>query len=259
MLTSAQNPLVKQIRRLHKNKARREEDLFLLEGSHLIEEACAVGFPLGVLCLTEDWQQRHGELFDRAAQQSDRVEFVTPDVLCAMATTVNPDGVLAIAQRPAPQTLTFKSFGLVLETIQDPGNLGTTIRTAAAAGVEGLILSDDSVDLDHPKVLRASAGQWFRLPMAVSGNLVQTVADYRRQGFQTIATLPQAKLSYWDVDLSKPTLVLMGNEGAGLSAQLADLADHQVSIPLAPGVESLNVGVCTALMLYEVRRQRRRQ
>jgi RNA methyltransferase, TrmH family len=166
---------------------------------------------------------------------------------------------LAIAQRPAPQTLTFQSFGLVLETIQDPGNLGTTIRTAAAAGVEGLILSDDSVDLDHPKVLRASAGQWFRLPMAVSGNLVQTVADYRRQGFQTIATLPQAKLSYWDLDLSKPTLVLMGNEGAGLSAQLADLADHQVSIPLAPGVESLNVGVCTALMLYEVRRQRRRQ
>jgi RNA methyltransferase, TrmH family len=257
MLTSTQNPLVKQIRRLHRNKSRREEGLFLLEGSHLIEEAIAAGLPLSVVCFTEHWQARNAALGDRLAALTPRVELVTPEVLTAMATTVNPDGILAIAPRPQHTTPRIQNFGLVLETLQDPGNLGTIIRSAAAAGVEGLILSEDSVDLDNPKVLRSSAGQWFRLPMAVSGDLVQTVRDYRAAGFQTIATLPQAQKRYWDLDLTKPTLLLMGNEGAGLSPEVAALADHQVSIPLERGVESLNVAISTALMLYEVQRQRR--
>jgi RNA methyltransferase, TrmH family len=257
MLTSSQNPLVKQIRRLHRNKSRREEGLFLLEGSHLIEEALSARIGLTIVCVTEQWQARNWELCDRLESIVTRIELVTPEVLTAMATTVNPDGIIAIAPRTPNKTPDIKTFGLILETIQDPGNLGTTIRTAAAAGVEGLILSEDSVDLDNPKVLRASAGQWFRLPMAVSEDLIQTVRDYKAAGFQTIATLPVAKTTYWDIDLKKPTLLLMGNEGAGLSPELAELADHQVSMPLARGVESLNVAVSTALMLYEVQRQRR--
>lgn len=257
MLTSSQNPLVKQIRRLHRNKSRREEGLFLLEGSHLIEEALTARISLTVVCVTEQWQARNWELCDRLESTVTRIELVTPEVLTAMATTVNPDGIIAITPRTPNKTPAIKTFGLILETIQDPGNLGTTIRTAAAAGVEGLILSEDSVDLDNPKVLRASAGQWFRLPMAVSEDLAQTVRDYKTAGFQTIATLPSAKTTYWDLDLTKPTLLLMGNEGAGLSPELAELADHRVSIPLSRGVESLNVAVSTALMLYEVQRQRR--
>lgn len=259
MLTSTQNPLVKQIRKLHQSKERREQHLFLLEGTHLLEEACAVSYPLVTICCTPEWQERHHQLWEQACQQSERAEVVSPEVLKAMATTVQPDGIVATARPPLTsnsEKLLQTSLGLVLETVQDPGNLGTIIRTAAAAGAESLWLSADSVDLENPKVLRASAGQWFRLPMTVSPDLTADVSQYREQGMQVVATLPTATLTYWEIDLRRPTLILLGNEAAGLSPQLSRTADVQVKIPLSPGVESLNVAVTGALILYEAQRQR---
>lgn len=177
----------------------------------------------------------------------------------AIATTVQPDGVVATAGSRQLHSPPFglQSLGLGLETLQDPGNLGTIIRTAAAAGVEGLLLSRDSVDLENPKVLRASAGQWFRLPMSIYPDLAAEIDSYRQRGFQIVATLPTASQTYWDLSFKVPTLILLGNEGAGLSPNLARQADHQVQIPLAAGVESLNVAIAAALLLYEVQRQRR--
>ncbi|MEP0868454.1 RNA methyltransferase [Trichocoleus desertorum AS-A10] len=258
MLTSLQNPLVKQLRKLHRARDRREQQLFLLEGTHLLEEACAVNYPLATLCCTPEWQANHEQLWQQVSQIAQRVELVSPEVLKAIATTVEPDGVIVTAPRNPEQTQLSEitSLGLVLETIQDPGNLGTMIRATAAAGAEGLWLSADSVDLDHPKVLRASAGQWFRLPMAVSADLKTVIADYQAQGMQIVATLPDAALTYWEADLRQPTLILLGNEGAGLSKEVAALADQRVKIPLYPGVESLNVAIAAALMLYEAQRQR---
>lgn len=256
MLTSLQNPLVKQLRKLHRAKERREQQLFLLEGTHLVEEACAVGLPLITVCCTQAWQAQNSRLWQQLQNRSQRIEIVSPEVVKAIATTVEPDGIVATAERLYSQPLALKSFGLALETIQDPGNLGTMIRTAAAAGVEGLLLSADSVDLDSPKVLRASAGQWFRLPMSVSSSLKTDILDAKKQGMQIIATVPTATQTYWDVDFKKPSLILMGNEGAGLSPQLNELADAHVTIPLSPGVESLNVAIAAALMLYEAKRQR---
>lgn len=259
MLTSLQNPLIKQLRKLHATKERHKQQLFLLEGTHLLEEACAIGLPLSVLCCTEKWQAEHELFYQQVALQADRVELVSPEVLQAIATTVSPDGVVATAPRhlihhelPAHDL----TLGLVLESLQDPGNLGTLIRTAAAAGVEGLWISADSVDLDHPKVLRASVGQWFRLPMITSPNLKADLREFQAQGVQVIATMPNAQHTYWDIDFTHPTVIVVGNEGAGLSAELAAIADQQVRIPLAPHVESLNAAIATALVLYEVRRQR---
>lgn len=260
MLTSLQNPLVKEIRKLHAAKERHEKQLFLLEGTHLLAEACAVDYPLETVCYTTQWQERYPELWQEVSQKARRSQIVTPEVLKAIATTVQPDGVVAVAQRlqmPSPEVPT--SVALGLETIQDPGNLGTIIRTAAAAGATGLWVSGDSVDLDHPKVLRASAGQWFRLPMAGCEDLKSLVKSCQQQGMQAIATVPDAKLTYWEIDWNQPTLILLGNEGAGLSADLVALADRQVKIPLSPGVESLNVAIAAALILYESWRQRERQ
>jgi RNA methyltransferase, TrmH family len=256
MLTSLQNPLVKQLKKLHRAKERQEQQLFLLEGTHLIESACLADRPLATICCTLDWQQRYPALWDKLEQRSQRIELVSPEVLRAIATTVEPDGIIATAERastPAPQ---FTSLGIVLQTIQDPGNLGTIIRTTAAAGAEGILLSNDCVDLDHPKVLRASAGQWFQVPMVASFTLPADLSHYQQQGIQIVATLPTAQQTYWQIDFQRPTLLLLGNEGAGLSADLATLADHQVTIPLSPGVESLNVAIAAALLLYEVKRQR---
>ncbi|OLP16424.1 rRNA methyltransferase [Leptolyngbya sp. 'hensonii'] len=257
MLTSLQNSLVKQIRKLHQARARHEQQMFLLEGTHLIQEALAAGYPLHTVCSTESWQGRHPEIWAQLCQQTPRSERVSPAVMKAIATTVEPDGILAIAERQPPlRQLPITTLGLALATIQDPGNLGGIIRTAAAAGAEGLWLSHDSVDLDHPKVMRASAGQWFRLPMAVSPDLRMTLQHSRGQGFQVLATVPTADLTYWQVDLRPPTLIVLGNEGAGLLPEVVALADRPVRIPLSPGVESLNVTIAAALILYEVQRQR---
>ncbi|MBE9004412.1 RNA methyltransferase [Fortiea sp. LEGE XX443] len=256
MLTSLQNSLVKQIRKLHSTKERHKQELFLLEGTHLLEEACAVGYPLVTVCCTSQWQVSHSSLWEAVSSRCDRAEIVSEEVLEAIATTIQPDGVVATAKRSIGQNqIPLTGIALALETIQDPGNLGTIIRTAAAAGASGLWLSDDSVDLDNPKVLRASAGQWFRLDMAVSEDLTATVQQSQQGGMQVIATLPTATLTYWQIDWRKPSLILLGNEGAGLSADLAKMADQQVNIPLSPGVESLNVAIAAALMLYEARRQ----
>ena len=256
MLTSLQNPLVKQFKKLHRAKERREQQLFLLEGTHLIEEAAAIDLSFVTVCYTETWQHQHPDLFEQVQPRSQRVELVSPEVIRAIATTIEPDGIVATVDRFHTRPVEFSQFGLVLETIQDPGNLGTIIRTAAAAGVEGIWLSEDCADIENLKVLRASAGQWFRLPMSIRSDLSTDIAIAKSQGMQIIATVPTASRPYWEIDFSRSSLILIGNEGAGLSADLLKLADVQVTIPLAPGVESLNVAIATGLMLYEARRQR---
>ena len=257
MLTSLQNPLVKSFRKLHSAKQRRQQGVFLLEGTHLLAEACAVDYPLETVLCTPEWQSLHQKLWQQACQLAQRVEIVSSEVLQAVATTIQPDGVVATARRNEwQQVVPYTGIGLALETLQDPGNLGTIIRTAAGSGASGLWISDDSVDLDNPKVLRASAGQWFRLPMAVSTDIKATVAECQQAGMQVVATLPSAQLTYWQVDWRCPSIILLGNEGAGLSTQLAGLADLQVRIPLSVGVESLNVAIAAALLLYEAKRQR---
>lgn len=257
MLTSVHNPLVKQIRKLHSAKERQKQQLFLLEGTHLLEEACGADYPLVTVCCTPEWLEDNRQLWENICSRSGRSELVSDKVMEVLATTVHPDGVVATAPRRTAlnQSIPINSLGLALETLQNPGNLGTIIRTACAAGAEGLWLSADSCDLENPKVLRASAGQWFRLPIAVV-SLTALVRECQEAGIQVVATTPQAQVTYWELDLRNPTLILLGNEGAGLSAELVSLADKQVSIPLSPGVESLNVAIASALILYEARRQR---
>ncbi len=261
MLTSLQNATVKQLRKLQQAKERRAQGVLLLEGTHLVEAACMASYPLQVVCYTEEWQQRYPKICQRALAQAEQIELVSGAVLNSIASTVTPDGVVATAprrnawQEAASQPGNVISLGIMLETLQDPGNLGTIIRTAAAAGSDGLWLSPDSVNLENPKVLRASVGQWFRLPMATV-DIAEKAQQLKQQGVQIVATTATAELDYWALDLLKPTVFLMGNEGAGLSTALMAGASVAVKVPVMAGVESLNVAVSTALLLYEARRQR---
>jgi TrmH family RNA methyltransferase len=259
MITSVQNPLVKQMRKLHSCKGRQKQNLFLIEGTHLVETACARDCSLEVVCVTPQWLNRYPQLWQKVRHQGQRLETVSPEVLTAIATTVNPDGIIATANR-FHLDHTFipdLSLGIMVERLQDPGNLGTIIRTAVATEVDGLWLSTDSVDVDNPKVLRSSAGEWFRLQMRVSDNLPAIIKQYQTSGVQVIATLPQGTKTYWDLDFKRPSLILLGNEAAGLSAELISLADEKITIPLGGGVESLNVAIAAALLLYESKRQRK--
>jgi len=255
VLTSLKNPLIKNIRKLHDTKHRKRQNCFLLEGTHLVEAACQYQFPLEAVCYTSQWQQKHPDLLNQCETLAQRVELVSQQVLSAIATTVSPDGVIAVAPRQWQRSRSVKhlQLGLLLEQLQDPGNMGTIIRTAVATGVEGLWASNNSVEWDHPKVLRASAGAWFRVPMAIETDLPSLLQQFSGQ---VVATLPTAEKTYWEVDFQQPTLLVLGNEGAGLSTQLATLADEVVQIPLEEGVESLNVAIAASLLLYEAKRQR---
>ncbi len=257
ILTSTQNRLLKEIRKLQRSKARRKQNLLLLEGTNTIAIAERWDYPLYMVLFTEKWQKSHRQLCQKISGKAQRVELVSGDVLSAIATTVNPDGVVATAIRqPAkiPEISTTK-LALAIERLQDPGNLGTIIRTAVATGVDGLWLSQDSVDFDNPKVIRASVGEWFRLPMAVTDDLGQIVQEHQKNNVQVIATVPTATKTYWELDFQRPSLILLGNEGAGLSAELIALADEKVTIPVANEVESLNVAIANSLLLYEAKRQ----
>ncbi|MEL6494571.1 MAG: RNA methyltransferase, partial [Cyanobacteria bacterium J06623_7] len=228
-----------------------------VEGTNLIEAALQADYKLDLIFYTEQWQIRHPQLWDKIDEKKVKTQLVDRLVLEAISTTVNPDGVVATASRPASRVNpTIEHLGLALEKIQDPGNLGTIIRTAAATQANGLWLSHNSVDLYSPKVLRSSAGQWFQLPVATGIDLPQLVKQQQQQGVQIIATTAQATETYWEVDFCQPSLILLGNEGAGLSTELIALADRQIKIPLANQVESLNVAIASALLLYEAQRQR---
>jgi RNA methyltransferase, TrmH family len=184
-----------------------------------------------------------------------------PELMEKLATTVHPDGVVATACRRENIPITSDNFdcGLVLEKIQDPGNLGTIIRTTVATDVDFLWLSEDCVDLDNPKVLRSSVGEWFKVKAQKHGNLVDLVQEYRNKNVQVVATSLEATKSHWDIDWTQPTIILLGNESQGLSTELESLATQKVKIPLANDVESLNVAIATAFILAEYQRQRKYQ
>ena len=257
ILTSTKNPLIKQVRKLQRSKERHKQNLLLLEGNKLITTAVELKYPLKTIFCTSKWQQTHQKLWQKIALQPHKIQLVSPEVLSAIATTVNPDGIVAIAHRQTAQipVISQTKLGIAVERLQDPGNLGTIIRTAVATGADSLWLSDDSVDFDHPKLLRASVGEWFRLPITTTNDLLATVKAHQQQGIQIIATLPQESKTYWELDLTVPSLLLIGNEGAGLSAELAALADQKVSIPVQNQVESLNAAIAATLILYEAQRQ----
>ena len=259
ILTSIQNPLIKQVKKLHRAKERQKQNLLLLEGTNLIDAACQIDYKLDIIFHTDRWHANHPSLCLKIADKGIKLQPVSLEVLSAIATTVNPDGVVAIAPRRTKQEpdIAQTKLGIALERLQDPGNLGTIIRSAVGTGVDSLWLGSDSVDIHNPKVLRASVGEWFRVPIATNQNLANVVSQHKQAGIQIVATTSGAAKSYWDIDFTRPSLILLGNEGAGLSAELIALADRQVKIPLDNGVESLNVAVATALLLYEVKRQYR--
>lgn len=260
MLTSTRNPWIKTLRQLHQVKGRRQQQCFLIEGTHLLQEAIATSWPLAAACFTPEWLERHESTLARVPGTV-RQQVVSPAVLDALATTQTPDGVVAVAKRQnavgADENI---DLAIALETVSDPGNAGAIVRTAVAAGADRVWLSADSVDPDHPKVLRASAGQWFRSPPYAVQSLPELIQRCRDRHIQVFAaaTAPANKPAQvlWQLDFTQPTLFLLGNEGTGLSQELIQLADTCVQIPMQAGVESLNVAIAGAILLYEARRQR---
>ncbi len=262
LITSRRNPLVRRLRQLQESRGRREQDLLLLEGTHLLQEVLRLGLAPTDLLVTQAWAVAHGPLLERLPPGC-RPQPVSAEVLAAVASTRHPDGVVATLPLPANSPAAAPPGGvaglvLALDTIQDPGNLGTLMRTALAAGVDGLWLADGA-DPHQPKVLRASAGAALALPLwrTTRSALLAHLNALAAEGLQLVATQPppSAAQPYWRLDWSRPTVLLLGSEGAGLAPELLALASERVTIPHHPAVESLNVAVAAAPLLLERWRQ----
>lgn len=257
-ITSASNERIKHARRVRDG---REPGLIFIEGVRLAEEALRSGLTIDTCFAVQREEPRQNELLSLLTSQNVSVQFTTPEVLSVLSDTVQSQGVILLAQRPMLSASALleasTTLFLGLDRVQDPGNMGTLIRTAEAAGVGGIVALGGSVDVFSPKVLRSSMGSAFRLPILANATVEQLLALRDSQGLKIVAAAGEGEIDYTDYDWQQPTLLLLGNEGRGVDQALMQQCDARLCIPLLNSVESLNVAAAGAVMLFEAARQRR--
>lgn len=261
MISSVANSQVKQALALGKKaKFRRESGLFVVEGPRMFEEL--EKDRVVKVYVTERFLQDpvHQRMLEGVEGQ--KVELVTQDVLKAMSDTQTPQGVVAIARQYQHSMRDVKSgsqtpLWMILETIQDPGNLGTILRAGEGAGVTGVIMNRETVDVYNPKVIRSTMGSVFRVPFVYVEDLRKALAEIKGDGARLYAAHLEGKNSYDKEDYRGAAGFLVGNEALGLEPGTAEMADAWVRIPMMGKVESLNAAVASAVLLFEAARQRR--
>ena len=277
IISSKDNKKIRYIRSLlEKGNIRKKSKAFVAEGIKLVDEALEYGKVLEVVCS----ESLYGEIIsgdlsgNRLLAENDKnitsyvkkgssLLVVSDTVFKSMSETKTPQGILAVAEMPDYRLLdkgfleqAYTKNGkiklLVLEDTADPGNLGTIMRTAEAAGVTGVIMGKGTVDIFNPKVVRSTMGSIFRLPFVYVEDVKATIKELKKMGISFYAAHLKGKKSYKDIKYSDKSAILVGNEARGLSNEVAEFADNYVIIPMSGKVESLNAAVAAALMMYEV-------
>lgn len=263
MISSTTNKQVKYVSALvKKSKTRREEDLFVAEGPRMCSEIPKDR--IRTLYISESFR-KHPEC-RRLTQGVRHVEELTDEVFKACSDTQTPQGVLALVKQyhytldevagTAAETGR-PALLMVLERLQDPGNLGTILRAGEGAGVTGILMDSDTADIYNPKVIRSTMGSVLRMPFVYTDDLKTSLASLKRKGIHLYAAHLKGERSYDLEDYRGDTGFLIGNEAGGLSDELAALADTYVRIPMLGKVESLNAAVASSVLMFEAARQRR--
>jgi len=259
LISSAQNTFVRLYRSLEKRKAREETGLLPLEGARLVQEAILCGTHFEAVLLSESCLQKEFSFLDELPPGIP-VCRIAEKIFRDIAHTETPQGILAAARRPVyvlqDVFAVSPALVLVVDRLQDPGNLGTMLRSAAASGAGGAVLLPGTVDAANPKALRAGMGAILRLPV-VEATLDELLPELLRHNVRLVATHGAAQDYYHFFDWRLPCSIVVGNEGAGLSAEVLAVASHKVAIPLSGGVESLNAAVAMSVIFFEAARQRR--
>ncbi|ATA60930.1 tRNA-rRNA methyltransferase [Geobacillus stearothermophilus] len=243
-IESPKNARVKQWKKLLTKKGRDETGLFLLEGFHLVEEAVKSRAPLVELMVDERTAIPPG--WDVSVP----VVIVTEAVMKAISSTETPQGIAAVC-RKLPAELEGVKIALLIDAVQDPGNLGTMIRTADAAGIDAVILGEGCADVYNPKVVRATQGSLFHLPV-VKGDLAQWIARFKEQGIPVYGTALENAVDYRTVPPSSSFALLVGNEGSGVRREWLEMTTETIYIPIYGQAESLNVAVAAGILLYSL-------
>lgn len=254
VITSVSNPLVKRVRALRQRKARLETGLFVAEGLHLVGEAVEAGWEIDTILHAPDVLASNfgSGLLERNAAI---LQPVSGDVMQALADKENPQGILAVVHQRHPTLSDVSSAQRLVAMVspQDPGNVGTVLRTVDAVSADALILVDGGVDPYHPTCVRASMGALFWKPM-LQASFSDTVAWSRTHAVQLIGTSAHATADYRDFRPSQPWMLLLGNEQKGLSREQSDACDVALSLPMRGRASSLNVAVAAGILLYELSR-----
>lgn len=244
-------------RLLSRRSAREAEQAFVVEGAKVLSEALAAGVPV------ESVYVGPGAAGDPVAQQAfdagARVYELAPGVLERVADTVTPQPIMAVVpfvDRTLDE-LRGADLLVVAVDVRDPGNAGTVLRSAEAAGAGGLLFCDGSVDVYNPKTVRASAGSLFHVPVVAGGDPVQVLQEMATWGVRRLATTADGGRDYAATDLTAPVAFVLGNEANGLPDDIEALVDERVTIPMVGRSESLNVGMAAAVLCFEASRQRR--
>ena len=254
MITSLQNDRVKYVRSLARRRVREREGRFVVEGTRLVDEVARAGIEPALLLYTDAWATSNAgrDLLARLPAPTVGAWLVTDEVLAACADTETPQGLLAVA--PVPRIPPGPGLVLVIDGVRDPGNLGTILRSAEAAGAGQVLLAPGTVDLYNPKVVRGAMGAHFRLAAEAAG--WRAIAE-RLTGRTVWLADAAGDVAYDRVDWTVPSALIVGGEAEGAGEEAAALAGGRVYIPMAGGTESLNAAMAATVVLFETARQRR--
>jgi RNA methyltransferase, TrmH family len=260
VITSSHNPKIQQIRSLAaRRKERQKSQSFVVEGVRLIEEALQAGWQAQSVFFTNQLSSRGENLLEVFLKAGADVEEITPQLMESLAETEAPQGILAtftMRELPVPQGRL--DFVLVLDNVRDPGNLGTLLRTACAAGLQAVLLTPGTADVFSPKVLRAGMGAQFRLPaLTLPWEEIQSICHTQSTPpLKILLAEGQQGTPCWELDLRRPLALIIGSEAEGASEEAHQLADVLVKIPMPGGSESLNAAVAGSILIFEIVRQR---
>lgn len=244
LITSAKNPKVLAWKSLQEKKGRDAQDAFLVEGTKMVRESFSSGFDLLALLIREDY-----ELTFPVPEQTP-VWQLSSAAFSAVSETRTPQGIAAVLSRRL-NPLSGKRF-VALDAVQDPGNVGTIIRTADAAGFDGVILGKECADIFSPKVLRSTMGSVFRIGFSTPDDLPAFLRDLRTRGFSVLCSQLDGELFYNRENVSDSFVLVIGNEGNGISEAVKQEATHRLRLPMRGGAESLNAAVAAGIMMYEL-------
>ena len=259
VITSRQNPKIKWIKSLTAHRQERDRsNTFVVEGVRLIEEAYNSGFIPELVLFSKNLSSRGSQLVDKYKQKSQEVYEISQDVLNSISDTENSQGLMAVFQKKQLPIPPDADFILVADGIHDPGNLGTILRTAHAAGTQAVILTPGSVDVFSPKVLRAGMGAHFYLPIHILewDQITERFNQISGQAMSYYLATSDNGKAYWKPDFNKPTAIIIGSEADGASIWAHQIANEYLTIPISQNTESLNAAIAAGIILFEVVRQR---
>ncbi|MBO5179760.1 MAG: RNA methyltransferase [Clostridia bacterium] len=243
MIVSKDNSQIKHIKQLKQKKYRDEFKEYIVEGIKIVEEAIEEKEDIVLILICEELLNKNVNTYDC------KVEFVSKSIFEMISDTVTPQGILAVIKEKEAQKISSNVL-FALDDIQDPGNMGTIIRTLDAAGIKDLIISKESADIYNPKVTRSTMGAIYRLNV-VRTELLSRLKEMQETGYKIVVTSLATNKNHYDINFDEKTIIVIGNEAKGVSEEIMEIADVKVKIPMLGKSESLNAAMATGILAYE--------